>query len=277
MRDPAQRRQRPLGFNGHVCAGHDPRQLKRPSRAPTSSSLARMKHNVTEADLARLTAALENLRPQIKPSQDPVWSMAIPFRVVDCVLSLGLRYDSVVAPRVQTFQRAHPDLTTLAQLQALIQRHPTPALFLAAELRLRNARRTETLGRVVEFLLSIAKGTAEDEQAASLRRWAEQAGPHDHRALGIRGFALVGFQYLRMLLGASTIKPDRHLQGFVAGAVGHRVTEEDALHLLETACAALGLSPKDLDTSIWEMKARSQKPQAGRTCPNGHYGPGRAR
>lgn len=266
-----------MGFKPFVCAGRDSLQRKRPSPMPTSNQFAQMKHNVIEADLARLTTAIQNLAPRLKPSQDPVWCMAVPFRVVDCVLSLGLRGDSVVAPRVRTFQDAPPDLTTLAQLQALIRSYPTPAAFLAAELRLRNAGRAQTLARAVEFLLGIAEGTTAAEQAASLLRWAKQAGPHDHRTLGIRGFALTGFQYLRMLLGAPTIKPDRHLQRFVADAVGHSVTPEDALHLLEKACAALGLSPRDVDTTIWEMKARSQKLQAGRTCRNGPYGPGRAR
>jgi hypothetical protein len=47
--------------------------------------------------------------------------------------------------------------------------------------------------------------------------------PGDSYFLGIKGFKLSGFQYLRMLFGAQTTKPDVHIVKFISEIVGRKV------------------------------------------------------
>ena len=59
-----------------------------------------------------------------------------------------------------------------------------------------------------------------------------------------------------MLFGANTTKPDIHIIGLVERTVGHGVSATQALILLENAAKDLGISLRDLDTTIWEDAAR---------------------
>ena len=116
--------------------------------------------------------------------------------------------------------------------------------------------RAATLKAVVDWFLTVSGTASAAEQLANLERWARGAQPRDYGLLGIAGFGVAGFQYMRMLFGANTTKPDIHICRFVAECVGHRVSDLDALQLLENAALDAGISLRDLDTTIWENSAR---------------------
>jgi hypothetical protein len=109
------------------------------------------------------------------------------------------------------------------------------------------------LDRVLEFAQTFA-GTSELER---LECWASQAHPNGYKVRRIGGFALSGYQYLRMLFGANTTKPDVHICRYVSLAIGRAVSDLEALTLLEGASSISGVSLRDLDTTIWEKSARS--------------------
>lgn len=92
-----------------------------------------------------------------------------------------------------------------------------------------------------------------------LQAWARSAKPEDYKSLNIKGFGVAGFQYLRMLFGAQATKPDKHIIDFVSEAIGgRRVSEIQALALLESAAEREGVALRDVDTSIWEARARAK-------------------
>lgn len=109
---------------------------------------------------------------------------------------------------------------------------------------------------MVDFLLGVVAATPTASELEGLERWAVDAQPADFRTVGIRGFGLAGFQYLRMLFGASTTKPDVHIRRYVAAAAGRPVSDVQALSLMEDAAAQVGVSLRDADTTIWERAAR---------------------
>ena len=90
-----------------------------------------------------------------------------------------------------------------------------------------------------------------------MENWAEWTRPGDYLAVGVKGFGLAGFQYLRMLFGAQTTKPDIHIMRFVAEHIGRPVTDIQALYLLEKAARLAGLPLRELDAAIWESRART--------------------
>jgi hypothetical protein len=173
------------------------------------------------------------------------------------VLSLNRTYDSFVVPRLDRFEQNHSSIRTIADLQKLIADYSSAPVFVARCLDYNDDARSVTLSKVVDWLVKVADDGDYDTQMSNLLRWASNSKPEDHFRLGIAGFGLGGFQYLRMLFGANTTKPDVHIQRYVASCVGHRVSDVQALALLESAAAEADVSLRDLDTTIWERSARA--------------------
>ncbi|MGH9497156.1 MAG: hypothetical protein ACRD3B_19325, partial [Candidatus Sulfotelmatobacter sp.] len=185
-----------------------------------------------QLDHTLLVATLRRLAPSLRKSSDRAWVREPAVRVIDCVLSLMRRYDAFVVPRLDEFERRYPDVRTVSDLYRLIASFQCPDRFVIEVLDYRHEDRAETLAGVVNWLVTVSGEGAQIEQISNLGRWASAAHPSDHTTLGIHGFGLGGFQYLRMLFGANTTKPDVHICRFVASSVGHRVSDIEALDLL---------------------------------------------
>ncbi|MBS1856118.1 MAG: hypothetical protein JST11_12185 [Acidobacteria bacterium] len=180
-----------------------------------------------------------------------------PLNVLDCVLSLNRRYDSFVLPRVEMFRGNHPNLTTLRGLAALIRQYATPLHFSKAELNYNDRARAQTLLGVTDYLISAQLSHPGETEDARLKRWAGSVRPYEFMAVGVRGFGLAGFQYLRMLFGVQTAKPDVHVCRFVSRVVDRRLNDWEALELLESAAQRVRLPLREVDGEIWDAAARS--------------------
>jgi hypothetical protein len=176
--------------------------------------------------------------------------------VIDCVLSLNRNYDRFVVPRLERFERDYHHVCSISDLNSEIGRYDAPDGFVRDTLCYRHPDRAVTLARVTAKLLAISEKGEAAAQPAKLKNWAANTPYGGHRAWGIRGFGLAGFQYLRMLFGANTTKPDIRIRQWVAKAVGHPVSDRQALQLLEAAAGEAAVSLRDADTTIWEMLAR---------------------
>jgi len=207
-------------------------------------------------DVEKLEDAIKRDFSSISPSTDRAWSRSSALRVIDCVLSLNRRYDSFVVPRLDHFERDYPEATSVRNLKALIEKYQTELAFMQDALDYNDSNRARILKDVVDFTLSKIGNTGEDSEISMLEQWARDANPEDYVDLRISGFALAGFQYLRMLFGANTTKPDIHIRGYVAEIVGHNVSDLYALRLLERVAEGQGISLRDIDTNIWESRAR---------------------
>jgi hypothetical protein len=107
--------------------------------------------------------------------------------------------------------------------------------FSVAELNYNHKDRADTLVGVTKYLKQVQAVYQGSSQMSRLKKWAEAAKPSDAYMVGVRGFGLSGFQYLRILLGAQTVKPDVHIRRFVSEAVGHSVSDERSIELFEAA------------------------------------------
>jgi len=209
-----------------------------------------------EADAQRLTDAIKHDFPRIEPDTGFPWDANPPVKIVDCVLSLNRRYYAVVRPRVLEFRHRFASVTSCADLRELIGGFAAPSAFLEQTLRTRDARRAETLVGVTNYAIDIQRrfaGTSEEER---LRQWALWARPGDYLSVGVPGFGLAGFQYLRMLFGAQTTKPDVHIVGYVSKVLGRTVSDIGALYTLERAAEIANLPLRWLDAAIWTQSAR---------------------
>lgn len=216
--------------------------------------------NISESDIAAVAAKIEEeelphmfLAEGLAASE---YNEATAGAVIDCVLSLNRKYDGFVVPRLKDFKRNHPQVRSIVQLAELMDSYPTPLDFSIEELRYRDEDRARILREVVQFVCTIVQRSPTLPEEEVLKAWALQAEPHEAETLGIRGFKLAGFQYLRIRFGADTTKPDKHIIGFIADALNRRVSPYEALALLEAASKRLGHSVREVDSAIWRSRAR---------------------
>lgn len=222
-----------------------------------------------ERDAERLVERVRTDFPEPSVTPPPPWDGAPPLKVIDCVLSLNRPYDSVVAPRVNAFAETRPDIRTCAELRDAMLAD-TPEAFLRDHLSTRDARRAATLLGVVEFAIDAqARFQQHEGEEQRLHAWAIDARPGDYLAVGVRGFGLAGFQYLRLLFGADTVKPDRHIIKYVSEAAGRAVSDVEALYAMERAAELGGFSAAWLDHEIWKRATQhpASPPSSPRTPP----------
>jgi hypothetical protein len=207
-------------------------------------------------DSEQLAALLRRDFPNLVPTDNPAWSRAPALRVIDCVLSLNRDYNQFVVPRLDAFEGRFPAVETVLQLRSLIKSYKSLAAFANDALDYNDPGRAATLRGIVEYLVRTALG-GHGPETDQLNTWAEHARPQDYLVVQIPGFGLAGFQYLRMLFGANTTKPDVHVSRYVASAVGHPVSDVQALLLLEDAGNLGGVPLRDIDPTMWETSARN--------------------
>jgi hypothetical protein len=221
-----------------------------------------------EQDAYLLAKQIEKDFPPGNPLQDAVWWSSPATRVIDCVLSLGINYERVVVPRVRAFTERRPKTTSCESLLRLIDEYDSPLAFQSTELNLRHTRKATALVGVLQYLVDIQKRFPGDEEIDRLGHWATWARPGDYLAVDAPGFALAGFQYLRMLFGAETVKPDTHILSYAESVLGRVITgnqraEVAAIYSFERAGELLNRSVRQMDVSIWEL--RSGRTHPGRT------------
>jgi hypothetical protein len=210
-------------------------------------------------DVEKLSGCIRKV-PRIGRPYEYQWPNPV-LRLIDCVLSLNRRYDSFVVPRVRAFQEKHPEVKTLAQLQTLISTSGGPAAFFKNELDCYYPERADIFLGVLHYLASILGQYPGSTELERLATWAMSVQPSAFREIGVYGFGLSGFQYLRMLFGADTTKPDRHIRSFVKRCIGEPVSDWRALQLMEHAAKRAGRSLREVDHAIWESYARNKTPR----------------
>jgi len=176
-------------------------------------------------------------------------------RVIDCVLSLNRRYNAVVRPRVARFGEQHPNVESLMDLQDLVRNHGSPHRFCVEVLQYDDARRADTLVGVVSYLLDAQVEHAGASELERLARWATWCRPGDYLTVGVQGFGIAGFQYLRMLFGAQTAKPDVHIVAFVSSVLARTLSPVQALNMMERAARLVDLPLRAVDAAIWSARA----------------------
>jgi len=168
---------------------------------------------------------------------------------------LDLRMHNVAVNNSISYYRNHcwAEIRSIDQLAALLDRYPDEKegnLAVAQYLWGNNHwMRVEWLRGFVSFL--IADGLTTQEL---LRDWVHRSDFHRDFEGRVKYLGIAAFKWLAMRLGVETVKPDGHLHKFVETALGHRVTDDELVRLVEAAARRLGLSARQLDISIWEFQ-----------------------
>ncbi len=207
-------------------------------------------------DVDLLANVLRSRFNHVAIREDYGWPRNSALSVIDCVLSLNRRYDGFVLPRVEAFARQHPEVTELAHLAEMLDSYPVLGEFCLREFNYNHVQREQTLRGVLRHLMSVQAKRPGTDEWDRLHAWASLVKPGDYLSVGVPGFGLSGFQYMRMLFGAQTTKPDVHVIRFVSQIAGRRVSDAQALQLLEAAAGQVSLPLREVDGAIWEASAR---------------------
>lgn len=179
------------------------------------------------------------------------WSHPV-LNLIDCVLSLNRRYKEFAKPRVREFSRNHREIVALCQLKELISKSGGPDQFFTKELKYSHKERAEVLDGVLNRLIDLAEQFSGPNELRRISQWASSVSPQDYKHFGVIRFGLAGFQYLRMLFGADTVKPDIYIKAFIKDCLGKQTSDMKALCLVEAAAKRLGYSPRQVDGAIWK-------------------------
>ena len=151
-----------------------------------------------------------------------------------------------------------------------------PYDFLKAELDFRSELKATAIDDVVVKLCGIIDASPSVPEEDAIRQWALQAKPKEYRVWNITNFKLAGFQWLRMLFGADTAKPDTHILNFLADTLNEEFPQTsykkklEAVELIEEASAHSEFSARDIDRIIWIFRSETPNPTPVCTATDGY-------
>ena len=172
---------------------------------------------------------------------------------IDAVLSINRKYYKFVVPRITYFQDNYPNITTLHQLLNLIEEKGIDGF--SECWNYKHDERVEILHNLVIKLIEISKRYKENNEIENLKLWAKETLPSDYKNFNVKGIGLATFQYIRMLLGASTVKPDVHIKRTISNVLNRKVSDNEAINLFEQACKELNLDVAVIDHNLWLLLA----------------------
>ena len=212
---------------------------------------------------SKLEEAPQSLADYVRrlPDFDMVEDLELPYNhmgatITDAVLQAGLRYETVVLPRVQHVMEAFSQAArTSGFLEVLRERGGEEVV---------HWTHPEKLGRMEAVAeLFIEEGV---ETEADLHCWLCGDGPEDAamcqanvaKLAKVRGMGPKTIDYFKILSGEQdTAAIDVHLMRFLAQA-GVRVRDyEDARGAIAEAAASLDVSTAQLDHSIWAYMSKA--------------------
>jgi len=186
--------------------------------------------------------------------------LALPYNhtgatITDAVLQAGLRYETVVWPRVQHVMEAFPEAATTSSFLAVLRERGGEAV-----VRWTHPEKLGRMEAVAELLT--AEGV---ESEVDLRRWlcgdGAECRANVAKLAAVRGMGPKTIDYFKILCGEeNTAAVDVHLMRFLELAGAHVSDYEQAREVIAGAAAELGVSAARLDHSIWMYMSK-----AGRT------------
>ena len=226
--------------------------------------------------ITTILARIRQIAPDPLPRDNTVLDQSPAVKVINSVLSLRRPYRTVVKPRLDAFQENNPDVIQVSDLVNLMARYDTPYDFLKAELDFRSELKATAIDDVVEKLCGIINASPSVPEEDAIRQWALQANPGGYRVWKITNFGIAGFQWLRVLFGADTVKPDTHILNFLADTLNERFPQTsykkklEAVGLIEEASAYSEFSARDIDRIIWIFRSETPNPTPTCTATDGH-------
>jgi endonuclease III len=168
--------------------------------------------------------------------------------ITDAMLQPGVRYDTVVWPRVKNLLEQYPEAKTTSGFLKLTKKVDIKTLV--------NWKSSEKPNRILGVLDFFNKEGIETE--AELRLWLDKKGNLE-KLDTLRGIGNKTMDYFKILSGIPAVAVDRYLSRFVeqAGITGK--TYSEARDIISLAAEQIGVDKSTLDHSIWKYLSTEKR------------------
>lgn len=163
----------------------------------------------------------------------------------DAILQANMRYATHVRPRVRRILKQYPDARTTSAVRSVLESIPASEF-----LGWKGKDRIERFCEILELL------DAEDiETEADFRAWLsyDKNLPKLH---SIKGIGPKTLDYMKILVGHSTVAIDRHLLHFLKNAGLNVSSYIDAQTTINEAADILAVDRAHFDHSIWQYMSK---------------------
>ena len=126
--------------------------------------------------------------------------------LVDTVLSINRKYDSFVKPRIELIKN-----TRIDSFDSLRQELEKGDEYFISLWNYNHPQRIELLRNLLAYFIDYKNNNNIKTDLETLRTWGEESSVEKYSNWNIKGIAFTTYQYLRMLCGADTVKPDIHI------------------------------------------------------------------
>ncbi len=166
--------------------------------------------------------------------------------ITEAILQAGVRWETVVRPRVRSLRERYPEAATTSGFLLLLAQKPPHQL-----LNFKGKKPVRIMA-VAEFF-----SARHVETMAELRTWLQQPG-NTVTLKSLPGIGDKTADYFKLLVDIDTTAIDRHLRRFL-GAANIEVQDYDEAHQIVCRAADLiGVKRSCLDHSIWEYMSRRE-------------------
>jgi len=168
--------------------------------------------------------------------------------ISDAILQAGIKYDTVVRPRIKKIRELYPEATTTQAFGQLLQKiGPKTVLQWQGD---------EKANRVVALTrLFLTQGVETEDE---LRKWMESES-NRCRLLTIKGIKQKTVDYIGILVGLQTTAVDRHINTLLMEAGIQTSSYEEARDIINLSADLLGVKRAYFDHSIWQYMSRREK------------------
>lgn len=209
-----------------------------------------MRRVLDNDDLEKMVAHIERLKLSFDHEPEEHNYTSAVLILSDAILSVRRKYKEVVQPIIDRIRNHKLDEQSLEQLVQMIDERG--AQYLMDLWQYQDEERVLRLRRLSQRFLELKPKLEIHDDLHLLKSWAQSAVPEHAKAFGVKGVGIATFQYLRILSGVDTVKPDVHLQQAVKDAVMRRCSDFDIIRLVEATARRLGIPARKLEYAIWE-------------------------
>ncbi|WP_265458596.1 hypothetical protein [Enterococcus sp. HY326] len=171
--------------------------------------------------------------------------------IIDAVLSKNRNYNSV-QKWIKNFEKCYPKINTLIGLIEIIDQETPKEI--GRIIGYRDEKRIIEIRQVAVAFVE-KKSSASEDDLKSMKKWAEMSDFTDTEdsIFKVNGIGVATFQYLRILLGVNTCKPDVHIKNFILEVLKKEFSEEKAIRAIEKVSNKLGKDTRIVDNAIWKF------------------------
>jgi hypothetical protein len=107
------------------------------------------------------------------------------------------------------------------------------------------------LRNLLTFFMNFKKAKNINTDQEALKVWADQSSVESFDNWTIKGIGFTTYQYLRMLCGADTVKPDIHISRVIEKGLGRKLSPKESVLIIEKISKDMSISARSLDHAIW--------------------------